>query len=364
MNASQETLPPSRVAIDWRRGAFELKVSLDLPSHGTTVLFGPSGCGKTTVLRCMAGLERAPSAHVRIGTHTWQDESHFLPTWKRPLGMVFQEARMLQHLSVSGNLAFGLPRDQRRRAREILEPTLETLGISPLWDRPVQQLSGGEQQRVAIARALATKPELLLMDEPLAALDWQRKQEILPWLERLQRHLSIPMVYVTHSIDEVLRLADHVVILDAGHVHSQGPLSQVLARTDTPLAQADEASVVIEAQVTSIESQWHLAHARFDGGELTVRDSGLTVGQSVRLRLLARDVSITTQPAHHTSIQNQLVGAIEHIAPTNHPAQALVQMRCGSALVLGRVTQKAVHALRLEVGTPIWAQIKSVALAR
>ena len=354
----------SEVQIHWQRSSFELQVSFDLPSHGTTVLFGPSGCGKTTVLRCMAGLERAPHARIGVGGQIWQDDQHFLPTWKRPLGMVFQEARLLQHLSVSGNLAFGLPRHERPKAREILAPTLETLGIAALWDRPVQQLSGGEQQRVAIARALAAKPELLLMDEPLAALDWRRKQEILPWLERLQRHLSIPMVYVTHSIDEVLRLADHIVILDAGQVHAQGPLSHVLARTDTPLAQADEASVLIEARVSSIEDQWHLAYAQFDGGELSVRDSGLKLGQSVRLRLLARDVSITTQPAHHTSIQNQLAGTIEHIAPAQHPAQALVQMRCGSTLVLGRVTQKAVHQLQLEVGQPVWAQIKSVALAR
>ncbi len=353
-----------QVQIDWDRSGFHLDVALNLPSHGTTVLFGPSGCGKTTVLRCMAGLERAPSAHIAVNGQTWQDSQRFVPTWKRPLGMVFQEARLLQHLNVSGNVAFGLPRQQRHRVRQTLEPVIETLGIGHLWERPVQQLSGGEQQRVAIARAWAAQPELLLLDEPLAALDWRRKQDILPWLERLQSNLKIPMVYVTHSIDEALRLADHVVVLEAGQVQAQGSLHEVLARTDTPLAQADEASSLIEARVTSIDADWHLAHAQFDGGELSVRDSGLCAGQTVRLRLLARDVSITTQAAHHTSIQNQLVGVIERMAPANHPAQALVQLRCGSQLILSRVTQKAVHELDLSVGQSVWAQIKTVALAR
>jgi len=256
---------------------------------------------------------------------------------------------------------------------------VQLLGISHLLERRVHSLSGGEQQRVAIARALASAPRILLLDEPLAALDVARKAEVLPWLEGLQRELRIPMIYVTHSVEEVLHLADHIAVLDQGRVVSQGPAVSVLAQ-DTMLSRDTQAGAVVTGVVEHIEAEWHLAHVRLEGQQataeasghsalngahLSLRDSGLCVGQTVRMRVLARDVSLTTQAAHHTSIQNQLSGTVLSITPDNHPAQVLVRIACGPATpLLSRITGKAASQLGLQVGTPVWAQVKSVALAR
>ena len=220
------------------RGDFTLEVDLRLPAAGITAIFGPSGSGKTTLLRCVAGLERARFARVVIAAETWQDSEAgtFVPTHRRPLGYVFQEASLFDHLDVRGNLAFAQPRGGDAK----LQPLLELLGIAALLDRRPHQLSGGERQRVAIARALATQPRILLLDEPLAAVDLSRRREILPWLERLRDELRIPMLYVTHSADEVARLADHLVLLDAGAVRAAGPLRETLARIDLPLVPGEE----------------------------------------------------------------------------------------------------------------------------
>ena len=214
-----------------QRRDFRLDVDLQLPGHGVTALFGPSGCGKTTLLRLLAGLERA-QGRVAVGDDVWQDGAHFVPPHQRPLGYVIQEAALFPHLDVQANLAYGARRSATPLA---LAPVIELLGIGHLMARRVTTLSGGERQRVAIARALATGPRLLLMDEPLAALDAARKAEILPYLERLQRELALPIVYVTHAMDEVTRLADHLVLLDAGRVMAAGPLAELLTRTDLPL---------------------------------------------------------------------------------------------------------------------------------
>ncbi|HYE38405.1 MAG TPA: molybdenum ABC transporter ATP-binding protein, partial [Ramlibacter sp.] len=226
------------------RGDFTLEVDLRLPAAGITAIFGPSGSGKTTLLRCVAGLERARFARVVIAAETWQDSEAgtFVPTHRRPLGYVFQEASLFDHLDVRGNLAFA----QRRGGGEVqLQPLLELLGIATLLDRRPHQLSGGERQRVAIARALATQPRILLLDEPLAAVDLSRRREILPWLERLRDELRIPMLYVTHSADEVARLADHLVLLDAGAVRAAGPLRETLARIDLPLVPGEEPGALL-----------------------------------------------------------------------------------------------------------------------
>ncbi|NBW79872.1 MAG: molybdenum ABC transporter ATP-binding protein, partial [Betaproteobacteria bacterium] len=299
-----------------QRPSFELNVDVQLPPTGITVLFGPSGSGKTTLLRCVAGLEKAPYGRVTLeqGEHTllphfvWQDHARdiWVPTWKRDLGYVFQEASLFEHLNVLQNVRYGLKRCHKPGGTQALEQAIELLGINHLMDRPIASLSGGERQRVAIARALATQPRLLLLDEPLAALDPSRRQDILPWLEHLRDALHIPMLYVTHSMDELVRLANHVVVLSQGRVQQSGPLQQVLTELNTPLAQGDEAATLITGAVDQIDTAWHLARVAFKGGSIWLRDDGFTQGQNLRLRVLAKDVSLSTVQPQHTSIQNLL----------------------------------------------------------
>lgn len=345
------------------RAGFTLDVDLQLPAQGITVLFGASGSGKTTALRCVAGLERAQGL-VQIGGEVWQDDSRrvFLPTWRRPLGYVFQEASLFEHLTVQDNLRFGLKRTRAPAAA--LDAAIAMLGIEDLLARAPAQLSGGERQRVAIARALATQPRLLLLDEPLAALDAARKQEILPWLERLRDELQTPMLYVTHSADELARLADHLVVLEHGRVKTEGAAAAALASLATPVLQGDEVGAVLAGRVVERDAQWHLCRVSFDGGSLWLRDSGLPPGQAVRLRVLARDVSLLTEPPRGTSIQNHLPCIIEALVPDLHPSQVLVRAQVGGSVLIARVTARALDALGLQPGQAAWLQLKSVALLR
>lgn len=346
------------------RPAFELNVDLALPQRGITALFGASGSGKTTVLRCVAGLERPQGAMVRISGQVWQDDHQqiFLPPWRRPLGYVFQEASLFDHLDVRGNLEYGLKRSGAGERPMALEAAIELLGIGTLLKRRTHELSGGERQRVAIARALATQPRLLLLDEPLAALDYARRQDILPWLERLRDELHIPMLYVTHAADEVARLADTLVVLDHGRVTAAGPVADVLACIDTPVVLGEDMGALLGGVVQEKDTRWHLVRVDFAGGSLWLRDSGLEIGRRVRLRVLARDVSITTDEPRHTSIQNLLPCVVQAVAPDVHPSQALVRLVCGESSLLARITMRAVDALGLAPGKAVWAQVKSVAL--
>ena len=354
----------SHIRLNLPRPAFTLDVDLNLPGDGITVLFGVSGSGKTSLLRCVAGLERTPGAVVSIAGETWQDDAAgiYLPTWQRPLGYVFQEASLFEHLSVRNYLQFGLKRSNTPSNAAALDAAIDLLGISGLLDRTTGQLSGGERQRVAIARALATQPRLLLLDEPLASLDQARRQDILPWLERLRDELKIPMLYVTHSSDEVARLADTLVVLDAGKIKACGAVADVLAATDGALVLGDEAGAMLDATVAERDARWQLMQLAFNGGSLWLRDTGLPLGRKVRVRVLARDVSVATQEPQHTSIQNLLPCIVQSIVADAHPSQALVRLVCGHSMLLARITVRAVDALQLVPGMPVWAQIKAVAL--
>jgi len=352
------------------RSAFELNLELQLPGQGITAIFGPSGSGKTSLLRAVAGLEKNQQGRIQIGANIWQDtrQGICLPTWQRSLGYVFQESSLLPHLSVAENLNFGLKRalkssnSVQTEANKALQASIELLGIGSLLQRMPDELSGGERQRVAIARAIAMQPQLLLMDEPLASLDAARRQEIFPWLASLRDALKIPMLYVTHSAEEVTRLADHMVVLDRGQVKAQGPVNQVLTQVVNPVVVGEDAGALIAGHIGALDAQWHLSRVDFEGGSVWMRDAGLTVGKAVRIRILARDVSLATSEPQNTSIQNQLMASIQSITPDPHPSQVMVVLKCGAEEVLARVTKRAVNELALEVGMPVWAQVKSVAL--
>ena len=346
------------------RADFILDVDLRLPASGITVLFGRSGSGKTSILRSVAGLEKGSAARIVVGGEVWQDDAMgvFLPTHRRALGYVFQEASLFAHLDVQGNLDYGRRRTRAPGAQQRLGEVVELLGIGHLLGRKVGQLSGGERQRVAIARALATMPRLLLLDEPLAALDAARRQDILPWLEKLHAELKLPMLYVTHSADELARLADHVVVLEQGRVKAAGPVDAVLAAIDAPAVVGDEAGALVHGVIAERSEQWHLARVDFDHGSFWLRDGGLALGTPVRLRVLARDVSLANREPLGTSIQNHFACVVESIAADTHPSQVLVRVSCGRTALVGRITRRALAELGLEAGSPAWVQVKSVAL--
>lgn len=348
------------------RAGFAVQLDLALPGQGITVLYGASGSGKTSTLRCVAGLERAHEARIAVRGDVWQDDAAgiFVPTWQRPLGYVFQEASLFDHLDVRGNLMYGLRRTRKPQGRQTLDQAIELLGIGSLLARHPAQLSGGERQRVAIARALASEPRVLLLDEPLASLDQARRQEILPWLERMRDELRLPMLYVTHSADELARLADHLVVLEQGRARASGPVAEVLASITAPEVLGDDAGALLDGVLAERDGTWHLARVDVGAANLWLRDTGLPVGRRVRLRVLARDVSITTEEPRATSIQNLLPCVVQAVAADRHPSQVIVQLSVGGTPLLARVTARSASALGLRPGMAVWAQVKSVALVQ
>ena len=347
------------------RAGFTLDVALRLPARGVSALFGVSGCGKTTVLRALAGLERA-AGRVVLDGETWQDDARgrYVATHRRALGYVIQESALFPHLDVRRNLEFGRRRAGAAARAAALDEVVDLLGLGALLARRPETLSGGERQRVAIARALATRPRLLLLDEPLASLDAARKAEVLPYLERLHAAAALPIVYVSHALDEVARLAHHMVLLEAGRVVAAGALAEMLARLDLPTAHGEGAGVVFDARVVERDTAWQLARLEVAGGafSLWARDHGLPLGRALRVRVLARDVSLALSAPSDSSIGNQLAGRVEEIAADLHPALALVRVRVGTSAVVARLTRRSAQALALAPGVPVWAQVKTVAL--
>ena len=345
---------------------FTLDVDLKLPEEGITALFGPSGSGKTTILRCIAGLERAPDAFLSVADEIWQDENHkvFLPTHKRPLGLVFQEASLFPHLSVRKNLRYGMKRAGNTRG-EGFDAMLDLLGIRALLERMPDGLSGGERQRVAIARALLTRPRLLLMDEPLAALDMRRKLEILPYLEKLRGELSIPVIYISHSLDEVARIADRLVLIENGRIMANGPLADILARPELVSVFAGEAGAVLETMVAAHEPDG-LSRLEFPGGRLYIAGHAHAPGSRLRCRVHASDVSIALNAHTDTSILNTLPATVVAVADADTPGHTLVQLRLteNGPLLLARITTRSRHSLSIEPGLSVIAQLKSVAILR
>ena len=345
---------------------FALDLDLQLPGKGVTALYGHSGSGKTTCLRCIAGLERASQAYVQVNGHIWQDSqrNHFVPVHQRALGYIFQEASLFPHLSVRANLEFGLKRITHQERRVDLAHATELLGITHLLTRAPHNLSGGERQRVGIARALLTSPKLLLMDEPLAALDSQRKSEILPYLQRLHAELDIPVLYVSHSQDEVARLADHIVLLNEGKVLGSGPIGETLARLDLPLARGDDAGVVIEGRVGNYNLNYQLLTLQLPGStqHLRVTHASMAIGQPLRVKVQARDISLSLHPAEHSSILNSLRVTVVSETAADNQAHVLIRLDADGTPLLARITRYSRDQLGLRTGQILWAQIKSVAV--
>ena len=351
--------------------AFALDIDLCLPACGVTAILGPSGSGKTTLLRAAAGLVRPVPGRVALGGAVWQDETGqdagvWLPAHRRPIGFVFQEASLFDHLSVAGNLDFGRRRVPPGQRRVALEQAIELLGIGPLLDRRPARLSGGERQRVAIARALAASPALLLMDEPLAALDAARKAELLPYFERLARDWAMPILYVTHAIDEAARLSQHLLLLRQGRCAALGATAQVLARLDVAQGQGDGASAILDGVVEAADAAYGLMSVRFGGGSAGLIQCLQTAppraaGAPVRLRVLARDVSVTLAPAQGSSILN-IVPAIVRELAADGAAQVLLRLDAHGVPLLARITRKSADALALAPDMPVYAQIKGVAV--
>ncbi len=341
---------------------FALDVTCDIPTQGITGLFGRSGSGKTTLLRCIAGLERTARAQIEFNGELWQDHGRFLPTHRRAVGYVFQESSLFPHLDVRGNLEFGLRRVPAPQRRLGFDEAVALLDLSALLRQRAPRLSGGERQRVAIARALLTSPQLLLMDEPLSNLDQSSKAEILPHLERLRDSLAIPIIYVSHALGEVMRLADHLVLLEAGRVRAAGPLQQLLARSDLPLGHFEDSGCVFDAVIEEHDPSYHLTYVRIGAGRLAVSLKQAPIGHRVRVRIDARDVSLALKPPELTSIINILPAKVLAVSDDRDPAQTLVRLELATEPLLARITRRSAVQLGIAPGMLLYAQVKGVAL--
>lgn len=344
-----------------RTGAFTLDVELVAPATGVTAIFGPSGSGKTTLLRCVAGLERVRDGLLTVNGETWQDARTFTPTHRRAIGYVFQEPSLFSHLTVRGNLEFGMRRVAPAMRRVSSEQVIEWLGLSKLVQRDPARLSGGERQRVAIGRALLASPRLLLMDEPLSALDAHSKAEIFPYLERLHVELAIPVFYVSHAIDEVARLADQIVVLEHGKVLANGGLHDIITRLDLPLAHGDGAGAVVEGTIAAHDDADELTWVDFTGGRFVLPRHRASIGKRVRLRVQARDVSLAAERYPRTSILNVISATVTDIREDG-PGLTMVGLDAGGTRLLARVTSRSARMLALRIGKMVFAQVKGGAI--
>jgi len=342
------------------RGDFRLDVDFDLPGRGVTGVQGPSGAGKTSLLRAIAGLDRAPGGQLNVHGADWQRDKDFVPPHRRRVGYVFQDCRLFPHLDVRGNLAYARRRADNRDATPETNAT-RLLGLAPLLDRAVTGLSGGEQRRVAIARALVRGPDILLLDEPLSGLDRDRRADVLPWLEALHRELEIPVVLVSHDPGDIDRLADHLVLMRDGRIIASGAVQDILTNPGLPPSHSDEAATVIAATVEHYEPEWQLNTLRTSGGSLHLPGEPLPPGETVRVRVAARDVSITRSQPLETSILNYLPASIDTLDDMKG-GQVVARLHSGKDPYLAHLTRRSVAALKLAPGDDVFIQVKSLAL--
>ncbi len=341
---------------------FALDVKLNLPVKGVTVVFGPSGSGKTTFLRCLSGLERAPSGYLKIAGQVWQDESNgvFIPIHQRKLGLVFQDSRLFPHLSIQQNLLYGYQRTLERNLH--LDEVVQVLGLAALLNRYPDKLSGGERQRVAIGRALLTSPKLLLMDEPLASLDMQLKAEIIPFIKRIEDEFETPIIYVTHSMNEVLQLVDTMVILKSGKLANYGPVGEVFS--DVGLKDAmgeDQLGAVLDTSVVDHDEEFGLTRLDFMGQVLQVPRQNISAGQNLRVHIHSKDVSLSTSPpAGATSVLNILQARVKKIGVVDPGGYSVdIELDAGHT-ILATITRKSLANLNLKPDQPVYAHIKAI----
>lgn len=347
--------------------SFHLDVDLDLPTNGVTTFFGASGAGKSTLLRCIAGLVRADRGYIKIADELWQDETQsiFLPPHKRELGYVFQEPRLFPHLSVKANLQYGLHRTPEGKRYIKWDDVIEMLDIGRLLSRSPQKLSGGEQQRVAIGRALLANPKLLLMDEPLASLDFSRKQEVLPFIRALHNDINIPVFYVSHSLSEVLQITDNLVLVKEGKTLAKGPIEEVCSSLEVSTYFGDMSGSVIATQIKRHEDEFGLTCLSFSGGEIFVPKQPFEIGSKMRVHLLAKNIGIALQkPQETTSFLNIFEAVVIDVGVpdiTRHTVQ--VKLNVGVPL-LASISRKSLFTLRLEPGVKCYALIKAVSITK
>ena len=351
------------IAVKATRGDFTLSATLS-SAGGVTALFGPSGAGKSTVIAMIAGLIRPATGRIVLNDRVLFDSATqvHVPAHQRRIGVVFQEDRLFPHLSVKHNLVYGMWFNKHRRAS--LPEVIELLGLEALLDRAPLTLSGGEKQRVSLGRALLTAPELLLLDEPLSNLDPLRRLEILPYLELLRDHKKIPMVYVSHTVEEVVRLADHVVVLDRGAIIANGATQSVLNNSDLwPIFGEQDAGSIVAARILSHDAGQGLTHLALGDEKLIVPLITGAAGSEVRLRVLARDVAVATTRPTQISIRNLLSGTVTSIT-LDKSSSAEIKIAAGGATLMARITQASVKDLNLTVGQPVYALLKAVAMDR
>jgi molybdate transport system ATP-binding protein len=348
-------------------GAFALEAIFETPAQGFTALFGPSGCGKTTVLRCAAGLARLPNSYFAFRDEVWQDGREFRPPHARAVGFVFQEPSLFAHMSVRQNLLYGFRRAAAQGPAQIqFDDVVGLLGLEKLLERSPQRLSGGERQRVAVGRALLSQPKLLLMDEPLAALDRLAKEEILPYFEKLHASLAVPVLYVSHDLSEVERLADHTVLMERGRVIAAGPLRDLQCDPKSPLAHQPDAAVSLDAAIEAHDDAYGLTRLALKGGSLLVPELDDPIGKVKRIRVRASDVSLAHDVPTGSSIINSLPARVIASA-SGARSQIIVLVGLGpdgkGERLLSRVTLKSWERLAIGPGSAVQVQIKAVALA-
>jgi molybdate transport system ATP-binding protein len=351
------------VAVKKRRGSFLLDAHFELPTPGVAALFGRSGCGKSTLVNVIAGLFDADAGRVALDDSVWLDSERRLcvPPERRRIGYVFQDARLFPHLGVAANLRYGERRAPAQRYVSF-DAVADLLDLGSLMHRRTHQLSGGERQRVAIGRALLSQPSLLLLDEPLASLDAARRDEVLPYLEILRDQLAVPMVFVSHNFDEVLRLATYVVLMESGKTIAQGGVGEMSLNKDLrSIVGAEAVGAIVDGTVLGTDPSSGLLRVKVGRGELKVQAENAAVGTKLRVQLLARDLIVATQPPQHLSVRNILAGVITTV--TSDDAESdLVAIDIGETLIMARVTKAATRELALETGLPVWALMKAVSL--